>query len=336
MIDDTSAVDETVDESVDTTEEVADTENDAVSLLKNLRKGAESEEETESEEEEKPAPKKEEGTKEKLSRADREFSALSRKKKQFAELRASVEEDKRQLEREKRVAASFLDERVNDITNYKRLQELAKTGDPDLIEALGLNLETLVTNYLERNTPEAAAKKAVSRAEQEYAKLRSELDAERADMAKQKQSAFVERENQLFVNFARDNKEAYPYVASEAEDNTDEVIKLAWQVKEISDQRGLNLKGEAILAEVNAYYENVAQRYVSKYSKNSSSNNESGLTGGTKKSPAKGLSKLSSKATAGQSSNPANMSQSDREKMARKLVSDFRRSAQSEDDDDLS
>lgn len=264
--------------------------------------------------------------KKRKSQIDRAYARLQTKKRQAAQQlnaqRAELARERETIKRERDAASQFLQTEAAKIQGYERIVALAKQGDAALVEALGLDLEKLTLNYLERGTPTGVEKKAKSEIDALRAEIQALKDAGTEGTKKataQQEAQWRLDQSRQFVQFAAEKADAYPYAAVAVESNAQGVADVAWQVRDLAASKGIRLTGEGILAEVESYYEELARRHVELHSKVQARRKPIGEQV-TTQNPARGLASGPRRTPAATPRNTESLSDEERLNLAARLL----------------
>ena len=217
---------------------------------------------------------------------ENEYAKIGQAAKANEATQAQLAQDRQTFEREHAEVKKWVGEEAETFKFAERVQKLAGQNSHELaaaLEAHGFDIDKFVKNYVAAYGPQGAE----HRTSAEIAEVRKQLEAERkareeleakrkadedtrskAEQERQEKAEKeardreiaerVHRESVAFISFAKDSVENYPLAAVAAEENPEEVARLAWKVyaehKEVFDRKGKG-KAEAILAEVEDYYD---------------------------------------------------------------------------------
>lgn len=168
----------------------------------------------------KPEPTPEEA--EKAARRDARLKAADEAEKAAEARRAERRKQVEAQEREQRILARerAAEEALRSV--QQQIQEVAAikqrilSGGPEALEVIGTSFDKLTHQYLEANTPEALAKRALERADALEAQLREEREGRTREEQRRADAAAVQASRERFEAFLDGNAEDFPHAADMA------------------------------------------------------------------------------------------------------------------------
>jgi len=168
----------------------------------------------------KPEPTPEEA--EKAARRGARLKAAEEAEKAAETRRAERRKQVEAQEREARILARerAAEEAIRSV--QQQVQEVAAlkqrilSGGPEALEAIGTSFDKLTHQYLEANTPEALAKRALERAEALEAQLREEREGRTREEQRRAEQAAVQASRERFEAFLDGNAGDFPHAADMA------------------------------------------------------------------------------------------------------------------------
>lgn len=168
----------------------------------------------------KPEPTPEEA--EKAARRDARLKAADEAERAAEARRAERRKQVEAQEREQRILARerAAEEAIRTVQQQAQevaaLRERILGGGPEALEAIGTSFDKLTHQYLEANTPEAIAKRALERAEALERKLEDERKAAALERRREMQAREVQASRERFEAFLDGNAADFPHAADMA------------------------------------------------------------------------------------------------------------------------